>query len=106
VNGQDWWPHRHELPTFVGGLTSVLLRDASAAAMERRGARMAEKNCYARFEDGRAFDAREINYPNVEEELMARYVELYTSRTGFWATAPVRSRRKLFSRPSAATPDF
>jgi hypothetical protein len=82
VNGQDWWPHRHELPMFVGGLTSVLLRDANAARMERAGLESL-KTLHARFENGRAFDPREVNYPNVEEELMARYAELYLAHRLF-----------------------
>ncbi len=76
VNGQDWWPHRHELPMLVGGLVSVLLHDGKAAAMENAGLQSLLK-LHCRFTDGRCFAAQEVNYPNVEEELMARYAELY-----------------------------
>jgi hypothetical protein len=104
VNGQDWWPHRHELPTVVGGLTSVLLRDANAAAMERAGLDWL-KTMHARFGDGRAFDPREYNYPNLEEELMARYAELYLAHRLF-GDGPRPVSREKFQQAQCGTRIF
>jgi hypothetical protein len=34
INGQDWWPHRHEMALIAGGLAGVLLPDKCAARFE------------------------------------------------------------------------
>jgi hypothetical protein len=75
VNGQDWWPHRHDVPLAVSALTSVLLNDPDAAFLERSALDFFGR-MHARFEDGRAWDPREYNYANAEEEMVARYAEL------------------------------
>ncbi|MFW6164084.1 MAG: hypothetical protein ACODAJ_15055, partial [Planctomycetota bacterium] len=76
VNGQDWWPHRHGSPLTCSALASVVLGDPEAAFLERAAfdftARM-----HARFDDGRLWEPREYNYRNAEEEMIARYSELY-----------------------------
>ena len=82
VNGQDWWPHRTDVPLMAGGLVSVLLRDPQAARVERDALEWLQK-MHARFDDGREFDPREYNYPNTEEEMMARYAELYLAHRLF-----------------------
>jgi hypothetical protein len=76
VNGQDWWPHRHGSPLTVSALTSVLLDDPDSAFLERQTLDFLGR-MHARFEDGRAWDRREFNYANAEEEMVARYAELY-----------------------------
>ena len=76
VNGQDWWPHRHDSPLTAAGFTSVLTGNREAAFLERRTLAFFGR-MHARFEDGRAWDVREYNYRNAEEEMIARYAELY-----------------------------
>lgn len=76
VNGQDWWPHRHGSPLTVSALTSVLLKDPHSAFLERQALDFLGK-MHARFDDGRAWHPREYNYRNAEEEMIARYAELY-----------------------------
>jgi hypothetical protein len=76
VNSQDWWPHRHDVPLMVGGLVGVLMNDRSAAFMERSTLAWLQR-MHARFDNGRGFDPREFSYPNLEEEMMARYAESY-----------------------------
>ncbi|MCE5218325.1 hypothetical protein LLH03_14975, partial [bacterium] len=75
VNGQDWWPHRHDTvlcgPAFLGILTG----DPDGAFLERADLDFLER-MHARFTDGRLWNRREFNYPNAEEEMMARYAEL------------------------------
>ncbi|MBI3911192.1 MAG: hypothetical protein HY320_09700 [Armatimonadetes bacterium] len=90
VNGQDWWPHRHDVPLMVGGLAGPLLRDRNAARMERGALGWLQK-MHSRFDDGRAYDRQEYNYDNAEEELIARYAELYLAH-------------RLFGDPPAAEP--
>jgi len=91
INDQDWWPHRHDVPLMAGGLVSVLLRDADAATIER-GALAWLKRMHTRFADGRAFDPREYNYPNHEEEMMARYAEMYLAHRLFGEGPRPKSR--------------
>ena len=76
VNGQDWWPHRHDSPLTVSGFKSVLTNDRDAAFLERSTLDFLGR-MHARFDDGRAWHAREYNYRNAEEEMIARYSELY-----------------------------
>ncbi len=76
VNGQDWWPHRHDVPLMVGGLVGVLMNDRQGAFLERSSL-ASLKRLHKRFDNGRALDPREFNYPNQEEDMMARYAELY-----------------------------
>ncbi len=76
VNGQDWWPHRHDGPLIVGGLMATVLADPAGAFMEARALDSFRK-MHSRFKDGRACNPNEYNYANVEEEMIARYGELY-----------------------------
>ncbi|BCW97996.1 MAG: hypothetical protein KatS3mg024_0823 [Armatimonadota bacterium] len=87
VNGQDWWPHRHDVPLAFGGFAGAFLHDADAARMEQDALESLEK-LHSRFPDGRAFHPREYNYPNVEEELIARYSELYLTHCFCGDTPP------------------
>lgn len=87
VNGQDWWPHRHDVPLAFGGFAAAFLQDADAARMEREALESLEK-LHSRFPDGRAFHLHEYNYPNVEEELIARYAELYLTHRFCGDTPP------------------
>ena len=75
VNGQDWWPHRHGSPLTIAAFTSVLLDDAGSAFLERQTLDFLGR-MHARFPDGRAWDPREYNYRNSEEEMIARYAEV------------------------------
>jgi hypothetical protein len=76
VNGQDWWPHRHDVPILLSAFASVLRSDPQAAFLERANLDFFGR-MHARFKDGSAWDAREYNYANAEEELIARYAEMY-----------------------------
>lgn len=76
LNGQDWWPHRHDTAFNIAGLWSVLKQDPEAAWAERAGLAFTAK-MHARNTDGRLWERREFNYPNAEEEMMCRYAELY-----------------------------
>ena len=76
VNGQDWWPHRHGSPMTSAAFTSVLLDDPEAAFLERATLEFVGR-MHARFTDGSAWHPREYNYRNAEEEMVARYSELY-----------------------------
>ena len=76
VNGQDWWPHRHDGPLTVGGLMSAVCGDPDAGFVERSGLKFTGR-MHARFEDGSMWHPREYNYRNAEEEMIARYSELY-----------------------------
>ncbi|NIA15924.1 MAG: hypothetical protein GWP08_17820 [Nitrospiraceae bacterium] len=76
VNGQDWWPHRHDVPLMFSGMMNVLAADPEAAFLERGALDFLER-MHGRFDDGRAWDPREFNYANAEEELACRYAELY-----------------------------
>jgi len=76
VNGQDWWPHRHDVPLMFAGFMNVLGNDPDAAYLEIAGLRFFAR-MHGRFLDGRAYDPREFNYANAEEELFCRYAELY-----------------------------
>lgn len=76
VNGQDWWPHRHDLSLMVGGLVGVLMQDRQAAFMERSALAWLRR-LHGRFDNGRGFHPHEFSYPNLEEEMMMRYAELY-----------------------------
>jgi cytochrome b subunit of formate dehydrogenase len=96
VNGQDWWPHRHDVPLMIGGLIGSLLQDRNAAFIERAALDWF-KRMHSRFKDGRAFDPREYNYRNIEEEMMARYAELYLLHRLF-GDGPTPATRKEFLR--------
>ena len=76
VNGQDWWPHRHDVPLLISGLMSILKDDPEAAFLERATLAFTAR-MHARFENGSVWDRREYNYANAEEEMIARYAELY-----------------------------
>lgn len=76
VNGQDWWPHRNEVGLMAAGFMSALTGDREAAFLERAALAQLAK-MHARFDNGRLWDPREFNYANAEEEMMARYAELY-----------------------------
>ena len=76
VNGQDSWLHRYDQPLAFSGMMSVLAADADAAFLERSALDSLER-MHARFEDGRAWDSREIAYTSPEEQLACRYAELY-----------------------------
>ncbi len=82
VNGQDWWPHRHDVPLLLSACASVLLDDPEAAFLER-GCLDTFGRMHARFKDGRAWDTREYNYANAEEEMIARYAELFLLHRAF-----------------------
>ncbi len=76
VNGQDWWPHRHDGPITCGGFMNALTGDPDAAFIERATLEFTGR-MHARFDDGSLWDTREYNYRNAEEEMIARYSELY-----------------------------
>ncbi|MBN1420132.1 MAG: hypothetical protein JXP34_15240, partial [Planctomycetes bacterium] len=76
INGQDWWPHRNELALVTGAFMSVLAGDREGAFLERSSLDRLGL-LHSRFEDGRLWDPREYNYSEGEEEMMARYAELY-----------------------------
>ena len=76
VNGQDWWPHQASTALLAAGMVNVLQPDPMAAFMER-AALGTKKSMHARFDDGTAFDPRETNYPNPEEDMMFLYTDLY-----------------------------
>ncbi|MBI5834147.1 MAG: hypothetical protein HZB16_17770, partial [Armatimonadetes bacterium] len=76
INGQDWWPHRHDSPLSVAGMHAVVRNDAGAAFVAR-SALAATAKMHARFDDGRLWAREEVAYPNAEEEMAARYAELY-----------------------------
>ncbi len=65
INGQDWWPHRHDVPLFVAGAMNALAQDPDAAFLER-AALASFTRMHARFADGSAWDRREYNYRNAE----------------------------------------
>ena len=103
VNGQDWWPHRHDVPLAFGGFCAALLHDPLAARMERDALDSLEK-LHSRFSDGRAYHRHEYNYRNIEEELIARYAELYLLHRYCGDTPP--SSRKEFERALAGARIF
>jgi len=76
VNGQDWRPHRHDTCLIMWGCTNTLMNDPKGAFLERATldflARM-----HAPFKNGTVADSRTYIYPNPEEEMMARYAEMY-----------------------------
>lgn len=76
LNGQDWWPHRHDTPLGVAGTYAVLYGDPDAARVTR-GALAATARLHARFDNGRMWAPQEFNYPNAEEELAVRYAHQY-----------------------------
>jgi hypothetical protein len=101
VNGQDWWPHRHDVPLLLSTFCSVLYGDPEGAFLERANlaffARM-----HARFDDGSAWHPREYNYANAEEEVVLRYAELYLLHRMFGDGAePVSREEFLASRAGA-----
>ncbi|MCC7492723.1 MAG: hypothetical protein IT204_10265 [Fimbriimonadaceae bacterium] len=75
VNGQDWWPHRLDVPLLLSALLSVLGGEPASAYLEQACLDNLGR-MHRRFDDGRLYDAREFNYPNAEEEMIARYAEL------------------------------
>jgi len=92
VNGQDWWPHRHDVPLMFAGFMNVLGSDPDAAYLEIAALRFFAR-MHGRFPDGRAYDPREFNYANAEEEMFCRYAELYLLH------------RMLGDGPAPSTPD-
>lgn len=99
INGQDWWPHRHDGPLFVGGLMSAVRKNAAGAFMERSALDMFRK-MHSRFKDGSAYHAKEYNYPNVEEEMIARYGDLYIAHRLF-GEGPHPVSRAEFARANS-----
>jgi hypothetical protein len=98
VNGQDWWPHRHDVPILLSAFASVLQNDPQAAFLERANLAFFGR-MHARFEDGSAWDSREYNYANAEEELIARYAEMYLLHRMFGdGPAPVSRDQFLAAR--------
>ena len=76
VNGQDWWPHQHDVPLILAAFMGVLHGDREGAYLERTTLDFFGK-MHARFANGSAWDSREYNYANAEEEMVMRYTELY-----------------------------
>jgi hypothetical protein len=102
VNGQDWWPHRHDTLMTNPAFMSVLCKDPDGALIERQvldfTARM-----HARFSDGRMWDRREFNYPNAEEEVMCRYAELYQLHRMAGDGEPPAARADFLARHRGVT---
>jgi hypothetical protein len=90
INGQDWWPHRHEVPMIAEALASIHFSDPDAASIER-GALAWLGKMHQRFDDGRALDPREVTYPNAAEELMIGYAKLYLAHRLFGDGPPPSS---------------
>lgn len=104
VNGQDWWPHRHELSGLVGGLMNVLRQDRHGAYLEHASLEFLGK-MHARFDDGRMFNRCEHNYPNTEETMMHHYAGLYLAHRLFGdGVEPVEA--KEFQRAQLGTRIF
>jgi hypothetical protein len=82
INGQDWWPHQPAIMMLTAGLFNALRPDATAAFVERAGLATQQK-MHSRFDDGRAFDPREANYANPEEDMMFNYADLYLAHCLF-----------------------
>ena len=98
VNGQDWWPHRHDVPLMLAAFMGVLHGDREGTYLERATLDFFSK-MHARFEDGSAWDPREYNYANAEEEMVMRYTELYLLHRMFGDGAkPVSKDEYLASR--------
>ncbi|NOY79839.1 MAG: hypothetical protein GXP31_02420 [Kiritimatiellaeota bacterium] len=97
VNGQDWWPHRIDVPLLVSACSSVLSNDPEAAFLERACLESFGR-MHARFEDGRAWDTREYNYANAEEEMIARYAELFLLHRAFGDGPTPLSRAEFLRR--------
>lgn len=101
INGQDWWPHRHDVPLMVGGLMGTIKHNRQGAFMEKAAVSMLNK-MRTRFSDGRAFDPKEYNYANVEEELIARYAELYLAHRLFGDCPNPSSSKEFLKQVSGA----
>ncbi len=96
INGQDWWPHRVDVPLFVSAASSVLRHDPEGAFIERACLNTFGR-MHARFRDGRAWDSREYNYPNAEEEMIAGYAQLFLLHRAF-GDGPAPPGRSEFLR--------
>ena len=101
VNGQDWWPHRHDGPLIVGGLMATVLADPAGAFMEARALDSFRK-MHSRFKDGRACNPNEYNYANVEEEMIARYGEMYLAHR-LYGNGPRPLSHAAFSEANAGS---
>jgi hypothetical protein len=99
VNGQDWWPHRHDVPLLISGLMSVLRNDPEAAFIERATLAFTGR-MHARFKDGSMWDRREYNYANAEEEMIARYAELYLFHRTFGDGPPPTPKATFLAEQS------
>lgn len=76
VNGQDWTPHRHDTSLAMWGNMNTLKSDPQAAFLERATLKFLQR-MHAPFSNGTLYDPRTYIYPNPEEEMMARYAEMY-----------------------------
>ncbi len=101
VNGQDWWPHRHDVPLVLAAFSAVLHGDREGAFIERATLDFFGR-MHARFRDGSAWASREYNYANAEEEMIMRYSELYLLHRMFGeGPAPVSREEFLKARAGA-----
>lgn len=99
VNGQDWWPHRHDVLLTLPAFMSVLFEDAEAAYLER-AALESYARMHGRFPDGSAYDPREFNYRGAEEEMIAAYAGLYLLHRMFGDGPSPVSREEFVRRQS------
>ncbi|MBN1903417.1 hypothetical protein JW926_19010 [Candidatus Sumerlaeota bacterium] len=76
VNGQDRTPHRHDTCLVMWGSMNTLKKEPKSAFLERSTLTFLQR-MHAPFADGSLYDPRTYIYPNPEEEMMARYAEMY-----------------------------
>jgi hypothetical protein len=99
VNGQDWWVHRHDDAMMVGSHLGVLTGDPDAAHLERASLEFYGR-MHARFTNGSAWEPREYNYRNAEEEMIACYADLYIFHRLFGDGPKPATREEFLSRQS------
>ncbi len=101
VNGQDWRPHRHDTCLIMWGSTNTVMNDRKGAYLERATLDFLER-MHAPFKDGTVADPRTYIYPNPEEEMMARYAELYLHHRMYGDGPPPLSKSEFLKSQSYA----
>ena len=104
INGQDWTPHRHDTCLVMWGCMNTLKRDPRAAFLERATLAFLER-MHTPFENGTVYDPRTYIYPNPEEEMMARYAEMYIHHR-MYGDGPEPVTREEFLKRESLTKVF
>lgn len=101
VNGQDWTPHRHDTSLVMWGNVNTLKKDTQAAFLERATLKFLQR-MHAPFSNGTLYDPRTYIYPNPEEEMMARYAEMYLHHRMYGDGPEPASREEFLKNQSFA----